>query len=838
MKYILSLVSLAFATAAFADDYPVNAGKDATHTHASRALNGIVLASPSGGQQTLSVAQATNKLLYQDLLTSSLTALPGETLTSSFLWSGTWMNGYVYVDFGGDGSFDATVGADGKPAAGSDVVAYSFCNGHNSAGATVDGGNVLNPPSFTLPADMPVGVYRMRYKVDWDCLDAAGSTVSGNDIIRNGGAIADTRLVVHRPTVGVSVYVADATDPALTLGEVPFGKPLSVDLSACLPEGKLVKSVAVRHGFNLSGPAALHGTPQYVDESLSFMSVSGGMLTLPATCVDGDVRIVLELADASTPADEVLNATPADGLRIEGFALNSLQVKGTRTRTFAPEVPDAAYTDFAAGQSVPVLAGAAVSFTCSGTKSVDGASAALSAADATLYVDLNRDGRYQSALEAVTSDGRFTLPATLPAGVYPARLHFAALGAMVDFRIHVHPVAVGLRVESPHGRILGKTLYAPSGTRISGKGVPCELTAFRQAVFTAQPLVDGYTAAEVEVSVERPDGTVSVFSPRLTTLSTFTLPADSLYGDVALRVEYAPGDGADLLPVMVEEFDAADIDASLWGTSPRQGAAWNRFIVDDPRVAFVDDGSLVCRCLANPGDISGYSGQMISGAKQSSGKFAFNHGYIEARILTTPHSGNFPAFWLMPVDQKDGWPTCGEIDIWETIDGGSLAFHTIHTHWTYDLGHGNNGGNEACEHNGQWHTFGLLKEADKMTWFLDGDQVFTYRKSTSASELNQGQWPFDKAFYVILNQSVGTGSWASAPDPSFTYETRFDWVRVYQTAADAAADRNKPLGIGEVEVPAAADAVPSACYDLAGRRIAVPRPGSLYISNGRLKLAH
>ena len=75
---------------------------------------------------------------------------------------------------------------------------------------------------------------------------------------------------------------------------------------------------------------------------------------------------------------------------------------------------------------------------------------------------------------------------------------------------------------------------------------------------------------------------------------------------------------------------------------------WNRFIVDDPRVAFVKDGSLVCRCFANPGDID-FNGQMISGAKESQGHFAFKHGYIEARILTTPHTGNFPAFWLIPV---------------------------------------------------------------------------------------------------------------------------------------------------------------------------------------------
>ena len=49
-----------------------------------------------------------------------------------------------------------------------------------------------------------------------------------------------------------------------------------------------------------------------------------------------------------------------------------------------------------------------------------------------------------------------------------------------------------------------------------------------------------------------------------------------------------------------------------------------------------------------------------------------------------------------------------------------------------------------------------------------------------ADALSKGQWPFDKAFFIILNQSVGNGSWAANADVSHTYETLFDWVRVYQ----------------------------------------------------------
>ena len=67
-----------------------------------------------------------------------------------------------------------------------------------------------------------------------------------------------------------------------------------------------------------------------------------------------------------------------------------------------------------------------------------------------------------------------------------------------------------------------------------------------------------------------------------------------------------------------------------------------------------------------------------------------------------------------------------------------------------------------------------------MVWYVDGKEVGSYAKSTNQSHLDQGQWPFDKHFHLILNQSVGNNAWAADADVTHTYETRFDWVRVYQ----------------------------------------------------------
>ena len=84
----------------------------------------------------------------------------------------------------------------------------------------------------------------------------------------------------------------------------------------------------------------------------------------------------------------------------------------------------------------------------------------------------------------------------------------------------------------------------------------------------------------------------------------------------------------------------------------------------------------------------------------------------------------------------------------------------------------------------EWHVYGLIWTETELRWTLDGNVVATYPKSTDASALQQGQWPFDHPFYIILNQSVGDGSWAKAANTSQTYTTFFDYVRVYQRVPD------------------------------------------------------
>ena len=218
-----------------ADNYSINFPLDQTYTHGSRRLNGIALNSATDGYQSASVS--TSSTVFNLVSTQQFSAKPGETVTPTFQFSGNWMNGYVYLDRGNDGAFDALIGNDGTISEGSDIMSFSYFNcadgfACNSEGATNSNGNILNPPAFTIPADLPYGFYRMRYKVDWDCIDPAGRTEDGNGILKNGGAICDILVNIHGDACNLlgeasNGKILDAEGNALS-ATVPFGKPLTL----------------------------------------------------------------------------------------------------------------------------------------------------------------------------------------------------------------------------------------------------------------------------------------------------------------------------------------------------------------------------------------------------------------------------------------------------------------------------------------------------------------------------------------------------------------------------------------------------------------------------------
>ena len=805
--------------AAAEGDYFTNVleGQDYNNT-TGRYLSGISLNSGDGNQKI--DLQAPLKV-YTKLLNRSFKAKAGEEVTAVFDFSTNWMNGYVYIDRNNDGNFDQQLG--------SEVMAYSHLGGKDSKGNNANGGQV-NPPAFTLPNDLKPGIYRMRYKVDWDNIDPAGNIAEGNDIIKNGGAICDVLLNIHTDECKVTAAavenctVLDAAGAALNGVNKAFGQELKSKLNVA--SGFVCKDLKVRHGYNLTGAQIdAHGNPQYQEEVIPGYQIKNGEVTLPAAYLDGEVLITPTVAAAAVPTggDYALNFGK-ETLRGEtGLTLKTVTFQAQQGGTSVVAVPaedKAVYQDLM-NQSVAVFAGDVVRV----ATDVVGADAHYY-----LYVDLNEDGQLlpdlatdgqptpasellsYTYLNGKNSQGKaveltavdmqgmptFQLPEGLAAGGYRARLkvdynnseaggsaEIASRGGyVVDFLLNVSAGDGKLSLHTLNGNVYGDNNGA----------LPMTLKPFQSDLkVVPTPVAAGYTAQNMTIKVgHRFDGPEVVKGNRQWSLMTlpvapYTLTKDKVAGDVDVTVNFEKGADATYNLVFSDEFngpDGSQPDPDKWVRCHHENnSAWNRWVSQSNDVVYLQDGNLVTRAIKNPKKTTQDPGDMITGGVETRNIFTWESGKIECRAKANLHTGTFPAIWMMPENQDAGWPNDGEIDIFEAINNDQKAYHTIHTNWTYNLHKGGNGSNVYASHD-RYHTYGLEWTPTALKFFLDGKHVWTYNKSTNQNDLNQGQWPFARNFYLILNQSVGNGSWAANPDINHTYEFFIDWIRVYQTSVD------------------------------------------------------
>lgn len=284
--------------------YPVNYALEADWGRSDRKISSVKFNS-SNGLQTISIPS--NELKgYNKRFETVFKAKPGETVTPSFDYVGTWMHGFVYLDRGNDGEFSSAVDGSNNLNRSTDLVAYSYYKadgtsyGKNSAGNTIyesnNGHNVLNPPAFTIPSDLTPGIYRMRYKVDWNDIDPGGSVRAGNHILENGGGVVDVLLNVHGDQVTVNqdnrngaVLLASTGEP-IDNEVVPFGQPLKIKMQPS--NGFEYNGIRVRHGYNLEGDSLIKENPQFRDTYYyANQFASDHTFTIPGDCIDGNVLI-------------------------------------------------------------------------------------------------------------------------------------------------------------------------------------------------------------------------------------------------------------------------------------------------------------------------------------------------------------------------------------------------------------------------------------------------------------------------------------------------------------------------------------------------------------------
>ena len=365
------------------EQYALTYDEEAAMNRTDRAINKVGLT--SGGKTYESTARS-HKFYSNNTANSVFSAKAGAEVQPTFGYTGGWMSGYVYVDWGSDALFNADLNDNGTPAIGSDVVSYSAVQIGNtwykSDGSTRGDGNAIGAgvPKFTVPAGTALGFYRMRYKVDWNSINPAGAT----DIITNGGGIVDLTLDVHGDQVAVNasqlngdiVVAADGSD--LINYVTSYEQPLKVKIKPA--PGFVQYGFSLKYGYNVAAKEQFDdkGNPNWIEVKVPYSEIAAdSTYTIPAeymrgsqVSIEGDMQQVQQYivaveglegrggavyANIETLAGDTINATQyftvdqVEAIAVEGYtaevALNNRLVTITYTLSAAPCQPIASLSE-------------------------------------------------------------------------------------------------------------------------------------------------------------------------------------------------------------------------------------------------------------------------------------------------------------------------------------------------------------------------------------------------------------------------------------------------------------------------------------------------------------
>lgn len=226
-----------------------------------------------------------------------------------------------------------------------------------------------------------------------------------------------------------------------------------------------------------------------------------------------------------------------------------------------------------------------------------------------------------------------------------------------------------------------------------------------------------------------------------------------------------------------ENFDRKDgFDLAVWSKIPRGTADWNNYMTDFDSCFAMRNGNLILRGIRNqslPNDTAPY----LTGGIYTKGKKAFRNGRIEIRAKLNGAQGAWPAIWMLPEHAK--WPMGGEIDIMERLSYDKIAYQTVHSNYTYNLGIRENPVSHATGaiRPDDYNVYAVELSADSLAFYINGNHTFTYPRIETDK---QGQFPFDAPFYLLIDMQLG-GSWVGAVKPDdLPVEMEVDWVRFYQ----------------------------------------------------------
>lgn len=233
--------------------------------------------------------------------------------------------------------------------------------------------------------------------------------------------------------------------------------------------------------------------------------------------------------------------------------------------------------------------------------------------------------------------------------------------------------------------------------------------------------------------------------------------------------------------VWKENFRGKAPSASSWSKIDRGTSDWNRHMSSDARLYDARKGKLILRGMKNDGSFLFQDKQdtasVVTGGLYTKGKRNIRHGKVEIRARLGCARGAWPAFWMLP--EKEKWPDGGEIDIMEHLNHDSIAYQTVHSHYTYTLKQGSNPPHGATGRikPGKFNTYAVEILPDSLIFSINGEKTFSYPRIRTDKP---GQYPFGTPFYLLIDMQLG-GNWVGKVFPEdLPVEMEIDWVKMYE----------------------------------------------------------
>ncbi|MGQ4513376.1 family 16 glycosylhydrolase [Streptomyces sp. DW26H14] len=271
-----------------------------------------------------------------------------------------------------------------------------------------------------------------------------------------------------------------------------------------------------------------------------------------------------------------------------------------------------------------------------------------------------------------------------------------------------------------------------------------------------------------------------------------------------------PGAPAGFTTTWSDDFNGASgsgLDGGTWKYDTGPGSSFGTGEIETmtnstDNVYQDGSGHLVLKALHNGSDPgSGWTSGRVETQNDSFGAPAGGVVMMQSSIkqpdvTTSNGAGYWPAFWMLGQPLRTGttWPTSGEVDILEDINGRSSVFGTLHCGVSpggpCNESTGIGSGEHACPGcQSGYHTYAVQIDRstspEQIRWYLDGQNYFTI----NSTQVDADTWSkaVDHPFFIIYDLAMGggfPGAFGGGPNGSTVSggQMDIDYVAVYNKA--------------------------------------------------------